>query len=305
MQTATAVAPPLPTVAYKPSADCTYSQLVNRIQGAQQKQEDKNNSSATIDQQQQMQQYYQYYYATQYYEYYKQMMQQYPAGFSMENLQGKIHLFLVARKAVNQFFVAYLKEQNLDQNQQNQYIAFYSQYMQQQPTNPYAQIVTNVQQTTEVTTPKTTAETTTITKKTVLSSLVQNYGSDSDDDDEENDVEGSEAEERTVIRTPPTEICLVIDKMASYVAKNGADFEAIVKAKGDARFEFLNETHEFYAYYKSKIKEFGVKEEPQEKKEEPQQVVVVAAAAAAKSSGNKPKKVIGRLEKRFCPKKKD
>lgn len=180
------------------------------------------------------------------------------------------------------------------------------QQQQQQQTNPYAQIVTNVQQTTDITTPKTTVEpittTTTITraKKTVLSSLVQNYGSDSDDDEDDENHENSNSgtEERTVIRTPPTEICLVIDKMASYVAKNGADFEAIVKAKGDPRFEFLNETHEFHAYYKSKIKQFGVTEKPQEKKEEQKEVVV----AVAKNSGNKPKKVIGRLDKFFCAK---
>lgn len=162
-----------------------------------------------------------------------------------------------------------MKEQNLDQNQQNQYLAFYTQYMQQQQqqTNPYAQIVTNVTENTP----------TVAQKKTVLSSLVQNYGSESDNDnDDDDDASSSETEERTVIRAPPMETRLVIDKMASYVAKNGADFEAIVRSKGDPRFEFLKETHEFHTYYKSKIKEFGV--------------VVV------KSAGSRPKKVIGRFE---------
>lgn len=31
---------------------------------------------------------------------------------------------------------------------------------------------------------------------------------------------------------PPTDMQLIIDKMASYVAKNGRDFEDVVKAKG-------------------------------------------------------------------------
>lgn len=96
--------PPLPMVPYKPSADCTYSQLVNRIQGAQQQKqqqqvvvEDKVTEQQTsAQQQQQQQQYYQYYYATQqqYYEYYKQMMQYQGGGseFSMENLQGNSNL---------------------------------------------------------------------------------------------------------------------------------------------------------------------------------------------------------------------
>lgn len=34
------------------------------------------------------------------------------------------------------------------------------------------------------------------------------------------------------IVTPSPEMVLIIDKMASYVAKNGRDFEAIVKSKG-------------------------------------------------------------------------
>lgn len=31
---------------------------------------------------------------------------------------------------------------------------------------------------------------------------------------------------------PPSDMQLIIDKMASYVAKNGRDFEAIVRSKG-------------------------------------------------------------------------
>lgn len=35
------------------------------------------------------------------------------------------------------------------------------------------------------------------------------------------------------VQIPPTDIQLIVDKMASYVAKNGRDFEDVVKAKGE------------------------------------------------------------------------
>jgi hypothetical protein len=34
---------------------------------------------------------------------------------------------------------------------------------------------------------------------------------------------------------PPPDMQLIIDKMASYVAKNGRDFEAIVRSKGKGK----------------------------------------------------------------------
>jgi hypothetical protein len=41
----------------------------------------------------------------------------------------------------------------------------------------------------------------------------------------------------------------VIEKMASYVVKNGPAFEELARTKGDVRFVFLNPTHEFHWYY--------------------------------------------------------
>lgn len=84
--------PSVPTVTYKPTADCSYSQLVNRIQGsqldgmAQNKSETETGLTQNANQlsyEQQQQQYYQYYYAMQYYEYYKQLVQQF------HNMGGK------------------------------------------------------------------------------------------------------------------------------------------------------------------------------------------------------------------------
>lgn len=48
---------------------------------------------------------------------------------------------------------------------------------------------------------------------------------------------------------PPPDVQPIIDKMAVYVAKNGEDFETIVKSKGDKRFEFLLPEHEYHRYY--------------------------------------------------------
>ncbi|KAJ9589623.1 hypothetical protein L9F63_017208, partial [Diploptera punctata] len=52
---------------------------------------------------------------------------------------------------------------------------------------------------------------------------------------------------------PPRDVQLIIDKMASYVAKNGRDFESIVRSKGDSRFSFLDANHAYFAYYQHKV----------------------------------------------------
>lgn len=52
---------------------------------------------------------------------------------------------------------------------------------------------------------------------------------------------------------PPPDVQPVIDKLANYVAKNGHDFENIIKAKNDPRFTFVhpwNEHHRYYLYKK-------------------------------------------------------
>ncbi len=54
--------------------------------------------------------------------------------------------------------------------------------------------------------------------------------------------------------TPPPDEAPVIDKMASYVAKNGPDFEYVVKNKADTRFDFVHEWHQYNAYYEYKKK---------------------------------------------------
>ncbi|KAL0266238.1 UNVERIFIED_CONTAM: hypothetical protein PYX00_008841 [Menopon gallinae] len=56
--------------------------------------------------------------------------------------------------------------------------------------------------------------------------------------------------------TPPHDIQIIIDKMASYVAKNGRDFETVVQMKKDPRFDFLNANHVFNSYYQYKVRQY-------------------------------------------------
>ena len=51
------------------------------------------------------------------------------------------------------------------------------------------------------------------------------------------------------ITPPPPDLEPIIDKMASYVARNGPEFEMTVRNKGDPRFQFLHSTHVHFPYY--------------------------------------------------------
>lgn len=54
---------------------------------------------------------------------------------------------------------------------------------------------------------------------------------------------------------PPPDLQPIVDKLANYVAKNGPDFESIIKAKNDPRFEFLNPWNTHHGYYNLKKQE--------------------------------------------------
>ena len=276
--------PPLPMVPYKPSADCKYSQLVNRIQGTQSESltppppyppPDLTQTTMTYEQQQYYQQ---YYYVAQYYEYYKQVAQQFQGQNSEISHDNKISLEGDTFNQ-NQIYGTSLSIQNP---------AAYAHYLQQSTNNPYAQIVSNLSQNkdaaplpSQIYPPDCNPTTTDIAKapiiynqnepepisekkpevvtavsavpieseiiKKPLLSLAQ-YGSDSDNENaSDNDSD---------IKIPPTETEQIINKMASYVIKNGKDFENIVRSKGDLRFEFLNENHQYHPYYRLKVKEY-------------------------------------------------
>lgn len=57
---------------------------------------------------------------------------------------------------------------------------------------------------------------------------------------------------------PPPEVRHIVDKTASFVAKNGPEFESRVKANevGNNKFMFLNPTDPYHGYYQHKLKEF-------------------------------------------------
>lgn len=55
------------------------------------------------------------------------------------------------------------------------------------------------------------------------------------------------------IQRPPQELKIIIDKTASYVLKNGKDFEEILRAKNDKRFTFLQYKDPYYKYYTFKL----------------------------------------------------
>ncbi|XP_041078743.1 splicing factor, suppressor of white-apricot homolog isoform X2 [Polyodon spathula] len=59
---------------------------------------------------------------------------------------------------------------------------------------------------------------------------------------------------------PPPDTQPVIDKLAEYVARNGLKFETSVRAKNDARFEFLQPWNQYNAYYEFKKQYFRLKE---------------------------------------------
>nr|CAD7410507.1 unnamed protein product [Timema cristinae] len=65
------------------------------------------------------------------------------------------------------------------------------------------------------------------------------------------------------IPIPPSDLQLIIDKMASYVSKNGRDFETIVKSKGDSRFLFLEPDNPHHPYYQMKVAEYKELDEPE------------------------------------------
>lgn len=55
---------------------------------------------------------------------------------------------------------------------------------------------------------------------------------------------------------PPPDLKPICDKLAEYAARNGRQFEENIRAKGDPRFDFLNQTSDHYTYYQMKRKEF-------------------------------------------------
>nr|CAH7766961.1 unnamed protein product [Callosobruchus chinensis] len=165
--------------------------------------------------------------------------------------------------------------QSLDPNiqayiQQMTYNQYMQQFQQQSSNNSYAQIVSNVNkdnpytanmpqipQTVQQQQPEQDVAVEELKRpvKKSLHSLAAAYGSGSDSEDEDDREDEKNDKVDVAYKKPTGEMQVIIDKMASYVSKNGEQFEEIVKAKADPRFDFLNDSNEFNKYYREKIRE--------------------------------------------------
>ena len=56
---------------------------------------------------------------------------------------------------------------------------------------------------------------------------------------------------------PPTEVRNIVDKTASFVARNGPDFEVRIRQNeiNNPKFNFLNSEDPYHAYYQFKVKD--------------------------------------------------
>lgn len=91
-------------------------------------------------------------------------------------------------------------------------------------------------------------------------SQVQNDQNMQEPDDDQNMPATSIATHtRTIgIIHPPPDIRTIVDKTASFVAKNGPEFEKriIVSNAGNPKFNFLNASDPYHAYYQHRLSEF-------------------------------------------------
>lgn len=95
---------------------------------------------------------------------------------------------------------------------------------------------------------------------------------------------------------PPPDIRNIVDKTAQFVAKNGPDFEKRIIANnaGNVKFNFLNASDPYHAYYQHRLSEFraqnqsSAQQPPQLSDSEASEVVSAAAADSATAAADKP-----------------
>lgn len=69
------------------------------------------------------------------------------------------------------------------------------------------------------------------------------------------DSEDSSSNDKPPVVVPPNDVMLVIEKMSTYVARNGDEFADIVRAKRDPRFVFLDPSDVYHPYYNKLMRE--------------------------------------------------
>ncbi|KYN38034.1 Protein suppressor of white apricot [Trachymyrmex septentrionalis] len=179
-------APSIPSIQYKPSADCAYSMLVNKITGKPPPSKTPQGLDATMQSMP----------STGYY--HTMPPQSYPYPTPMQYSHGPV--------------------------------IYGSNGQMQSPSQLAMPIMPNDTATSQTSSPKETP-----------TPLVP-YG-----------IPAQKPLSRPSFIVPPADVQIIIDKMASYVAKNGRDFETIVKNKGDPRFNFLELSHQYHGYYAHKL----------------------------------------------------
>ncbi|XP_045453913.1 protein suppressor of white apricot [Melitaea cinxia] len=202
-------APSIPSIHYKPSADCDYTLLISKMRG-----------ETTLEE-----------------------------PYSAELAPGEVAppgtepLPPRTNAEITKPPVMYNRNAQAPANSDlQQYTAYYNQYVSQvQPQPPPVQ--------------QHKKPTVTTTKSTGLS-LMKNYNTDSDTDDSDfDDSSSSDSKHKPAIVIPPDDVKVVIDKMAAYVARNGDEFEDIVRSKNDPRFTFLEPNDIYHPFYKKLMQE--------------------------------------------------
>ena len=87
---------------------------------------------------------------------------------------------------------------------------------------------------------------------------------------------------------PPSDLKTIIDKTATFVARNGPEFESRIKnEQNNAKFSFLQPNDPFHAYYRAKVAEVGA---------QPILEAVAATALTPAIEGNKRHSTITSVE---------
>ncbi|KAJ8955651.1 hypothetical protein NQ314_006860 [Rhamnusium bicolor] len=100
---------------------------------------------------------------------------------------------------------------------------------------------------------------------------------------------------------PPPEVRNIVDKTASFVARNGPEFEALIRQNelGNPKFNFLNTGDPYHAYYQHKVKDFreGKGQEPSIGLNQ-----AISKLTVTPSAQQKQQEILKQVEQPFIPK---
>lgn len=100
---------------------------------------------------------------------------------------------------------------------------------------------------------------------------------------------------------PPPEVRNIVDKTASFVARNGPEFEARIRQNelGNPKFNFLNQGDPYHAYYQHKVQDFK-----DGKSQEPSAGLPTALSklSVTASAQQKQQEILKQIEQPFVPK---